>query len=105
MTSTTQSAAGIIHLFEDALRRQPFDNVFVRPFMEDAAFGGDEHLVTLAADGFSNDFLCMAVTVTWRGVDEIDAAVDGFFNGGDGVCIVHLAPEIVAVCPCAEADF
>jgi hypothetical protein len=52
---------------------------------------------------FGDEFLVSAVGIDVGGIPEIDADLDGFFEGGDGFCVVGLAIAVVHA-HAAEAD-
>ena len=70
------------------------------------ALGRDDDLVAPALDGLADDNLAAAKAVGGRGVDEIDAEVDGLLDGADGFGVVGvLSPELPAAeHPGAQAD-
>ena len=82
------------------------DFFFVVP--DHGGLGEDVGFVRGGLDGFGYDFFGVAEAVDGGGVDPVDAEVEGFVDGGDGVVVVLRAPCEGPVAsangPCAEAD-
>src|SRR6185437_3360909 len=56
-----------------------------------AEFGGEHDAVAAALEGAAQHLLVMAPAIHVRGIEEIDAAVDGVLDDGDAGLVVGLA--------------
>ena len=54
--------------------------------------GGEHDVVAPAGDGLADDLFGLSVRVDVRGVDEVDAGVEGSANDADGLFVVLGAP-------------
>ena len=82
------------------------DFFFVVP--DHGGLGEDVGFVRGGLEGAGDDFFGVAEAVDGGGVDPVDAEVEGFVDGGDGVVVVLRAPcegpVAAADGPCSEAD-
>ena len=69
-----------------------------------AAFRGQHDLLAPIADRPADDLLRSSKTVDRSGVDQVDAAIEGGMNRGDGLVFVGAAPHPAANCPGAETN-
>ena len=73
----------------------------------EGGFGGDEHAIAFAGDGFAEDFFGDAVGINVGGVEEIDAGVEADVDEAGGFGDVAAAPgfeEFVAAAKGAGAE-
>jgi hypothetical protein len=88
--------AGLAPLLDDGCQRHDGKDL-----------GGEERLVAAAHDGLAHDPLGLAERVDLRGVDQVDAEIEGALGDGDGLgvgVLVPVAPLARAELPRAEPD-
>src|ERR1700730_2562567 len=94
----------LIELLHDPIARRVSIDISAAPF--EADFGRDDRLRAQmpTLEGFADDLFRLAETIYRRRIDQVDALVERFLDGGDGFAIVAPAPHPTAHRPRSEGN-
>ena len=99
-----QAAEAVFDLLAEPCGGQVGEDAAVVPIQANLGSDVEGLAAAVSAHGLADDLLGAPVAVDGRGVDEVDAALDGAQAGGDGYFFGDRAPVQSADGPGAQAD-